>query len=121
MTFAALLSHTAGFNLHGFPGYRADHEPLSLEDVLNGKGITPKLRRIRPCGKQHMYSGGGYTLAELAFTRITGTTLRENNLSVIEEIVPISARLIANKSGFKFRTEQIEKLTEGLRKEVQEA
>ena len=51
----------------------------------------------------------------------TGTTLRENNLAVIEEIVPISARLIANKSGFKFRTEQIERLTEGLRKEVQEA
>ncbi len=77
MTFAALLSHTAGFNVHGFPGYRADHEPLSLEDVLNGKGNTPKLRRIRPYGKQHMYSGGGITLAELAFTRITGTTLPE--------------------------------------------
>ncbi len=77
MTFAALLSHTAGFNVHGFPGYRADHEPLSLEDVLNGKGNTPKLRRIRPYGRQHMYSGGGITLAELAFTRITGVTLRE--------------------------------------------
>ena len=51
----------------------------------------------------------------------TGTTLRENHLAVIEEIVPISARLIANKSGFRFRTEQIERLTEGLRKEVQEA
>ena len=51
----------------------------------------------------------------------TGPTLRENKLAVIEEIVPISARLIANKAGFKFRTEQIEKLTEGLRKEVQEA
>ena len=51
----------------------------------------------------------------------TGTTLRENHLAVIEEIVPISARLIANKSGFKFRTEQIERLTEGLRKEVQES
>ena len=50
----------------------------------------------------------------------TGTTLRENHLAVIEEIVPISARLIANKSGFRFRTEQIERLTEGLRKEVQE-
>ena len=49
----------------------------------------------------------------------TGTTLKENHLSVIEEIVPISARLIANKSGFKFRTEMIECLTEGLRKEVQ--
>ena len=77
LTFAALLSHTAGYNLHGFPGYRADHGPLSLEDVLSGKGNTPKLRRIRPCGKQHMYSGGGITLAELTFTRITGTTLRE--------------------------------------------
>ena len=77
MTFSALLSHTAGFNLHGFPGYRADHEPLSLEDVLNGKGNTPKLRRIRPYGKQCMYSGGGITLAELAFTRITGVTLQD--------------------------------------------
>ena len=77
VTFPALLSHTAGYNLHGFPGYRADHEPLSLEDVLDGKGITPKLRRIRPYGRQQMYSGGGITLAELAFTRITGVTLRE--------------------------------------------
>ena len=51
----------------------------------------------------------------------TGTTLKENHLAVIEEIVPISARLIANKSGFKFKTRAIEKLTEGIRKEVQEA
>ena len=77
VTFSALLSHTAGYNLHGFPGYRADHAPLSLEDVLDGKGITPKLRRIRPYGQQYMYSGGGIVLAELAFTRLTGTTLRK--------------------------------------------
>ena len=77
LTFAALLSHTAGFNVHGFPGYPAAHEPLSLEDVLSGKGNTPRVRRINPYGKQHMYSGGGITLAELAFTRITGMTLRD--------------------------------------------
>ena len=76
-TFPALLSHTAGYNVHGFPGYRADHEPLPLEDVLDGKGNTPRIRRIRPAGKQFLYSGGGITLAELAFTRLTGTTLRE--------------------------------------------
>ena len=34
----------------------------------------------------------------------TGTTLKENDLTVIETIVPISARLIANKSSFKFKT-----------------
>ena len=77
VTFAALLSHTAGYNVHGFPGYPAAHEPLSLEDVLLGKGNTPRVRRIKPYGQQHMYSGGGITLAELAFTRITGMTLRD--------------------------------------------
>ena len=77
LTFSALLSHTAGFNVHGFPGYRARHRPLSLEDVLNGSGNTPKVCRTMPYGEQYSYSGGGITLAELAFTRITGTTLQD--------------------------------------------
>jgi len=41
----------------------------------------------------------------------TGSTLKENNLEVIEKFVPISARLIANKSSFKFKTEIIEDIT----------
>jgi ATP phosphoribosyltransferase len=41
----------------------------------------------------------------------TGATLRENDLEVVEEIFPISARLIANKASFKFKTEEIEALT----------
>lgn len=44
----------------------------------------------------------------------TGTTLRENHLEVRETIVPISARLIANKSGFKFKRTAIERLMAGL-------
>ena len=40
----------------------------------------------------------------------TGTTLKENDLEVIETIVPISARLIANTASFKFKNEAIEKL-----------
>ncbi len=40
----------------------------------------------------------------------TGTTLKENDLEVMETIVPISARFIANKSSFKFKNTQIEKL-----------
>ncbi len=44
----------------------------------------------------------------------TGTTLRENNLSVVETIVPISARLIANKASHKFKTALIDKVVEGL-------
>ncbi len=77
LTFPALLSHTAGYSVHGFLGYRADAPLLSLEDVVAGRGNSPKVCRIKPYGKQFMYSGGGITLAELAFTRLTDTTLRE--------------------------------------------
>ena len=42
----------------------------------------------------------------------TGATLKENDLEVVETIMPISARLIANKASFKFKTAEIEKLAE---------
>jgi len=44
----------------------------------------------------------------------TGTTLKENDLSVIETILPISARLIANKAGYQFKGQQIDLLTRAL-------
>ncbi len=50
----------------------------------------------------------------------TGATLRENNLEIKEEIVPISARLIANKATFGFKTEQIERLVDGIKKQLEE-
>lgn len=40
----------------------------------------------------------------------TGTTLKENNLGVLTEILPISARLISNKASYKFKTEEINKI-----------
>ena len=40
----------------------------------------------------------------------TGTTLKENNLEVFETVVPISARLIANKASYRFKSESIEKI-----------
>lgn len=40
----------------------------------------------------------------------TGTTLRENDLTVIEEFMPISARFIANKASYKFKYQQMSTL-----------
>ena len=40
----------------------------------------------------------------------TGTTLKENGLEVIEDVAPISARLIANTVSLKMRQAEIEKL-----------
>ena len=49
----------------------------------------------------------------------TGKTLLENDLEPIETILPISARLIANKSSYKFKTEEIENVRLGLKKQVE--
>ena len=40
----------------------------------------------------------------------TGTTLRENDLIVVEDVVPISARLIANKASYKFKNTVIDNI-----------
>ena len=50
----------------------------------------------------------------------TGTTLKENDLSVVQTILPISARLIANKASFQFKGPQIEKLLEQVRNQVEQ-
>ena len=48
----------------------------------------------------------------------TGKTLLENNLAPFETIVPISARLISNKSSYNFKTKKIEEIKKNLLKQV---
>ena len=48
----------------------------------------------------------------------TGKTLLENDLEPKETILPISARLIANKSSYKFKNELIERVRLGLKEQV---
>lgn len=49
----------------------------------------------------------------------TGTTLKENDLEVVEKFAPISARLIANKSSFKFKGERIEEVAARLAEQTE--
>ena len=48
----------------------------------------------------------------------TGTTLKENDLSVRDTVVPIIARLIANKASFQFKRPQMEAIQNALRNQV---
>lgn len=49
----------------------------------------------------------------------TGTTLKENNLSVLTKIIPISARLIANKASYKFKTDEIQNIIRKFKEEIE--
>ena len=50
----------------------------------------------------------------------TGTTLKENNLSVRETVVPISARLIANKAAYQFKGSAIDTLVQQISAQLEE-
>ncbi|MBE6598105.1 MAG: ATP phosphoribosyltransferase [Ruminococcaceae bacterium] len=45
----------------------------------------------------------------------TGTTLVENNLEVKEEILPISARFISNKAAYRFKSAEIDAMSDKIR------
>lgn len=49
----------------------------------------------------------------------TGNTLRENDLRVMSEIMDISARFIANKSSYQFKTAAIEEMAARLKEAAQ--
>ena len=49
----------------------------------------------------------------------TGTTLKENDLVVYEEIVPISARLIANIASYQFKDDAINAIRQNLLEQVE--
>lgn len=50
----------------------------------------------------------------------TGTTLKENDLVVLEEILPISTRLVANKVSYKFKNDRVLELLSRVRAALEE-
>lgn len=74
VTLERLLSHTAGLTVHGFPGYAASAAVPTVPQVLDGAAPanTAPVRVDLDPGTQYRYSGGGYTIAQLAMTDVTG-------------------------------------------------
>lgn len=66
VTLKHLLSHTSGFNVIGFDGYRQNEKVPSLMDMLNGSSPannSPMKVEFKP-GERMSYSGGGYTVMQ---------------------------------------------------------
>lgn len=79
ITVSALLSHTAGLTIHGFPGYaRGDSIPSVLQ-ILDGQrpANTEAVRSFIEPGTRAVYSGGGTTITQLIVTDVTQQSYEE--------------------------------------------
>jgi len=74
VTLRRLLSHTAGLTVWGFPGYAHDQPVPTLPQVLDGEkpANTAAVRNDTTPGARWLYSGGGFTVAQLLTTDVTG-------------------------------------------------
>ena len=68
-----LLSHTAGLDIHGFPGYKKTDTLPTLQQILDGKrpANTKAVRSLFEPGTKFKYSGGGTTISQLVLTDVT--------------------------------------------------
>jgi CubicO group peptidase (beta-lactamase class C family) len=88
VTARMLISHTAGINVHGFPGIPSSlsGQLPTIIDVLNGKKPyveTESVNVIQTPGTSMYYSGGGTSILQLAAQSITN----QNFASWMQETV----------------------------------
>ena len=76
VTLRHLLTHTGGTTVSGFPGYAAGVQVPSASQVLTGgpPANTPAVRIETEPGKAWRYSGGGFTIMQLAAMDVSGKT-----------------------------------------------
>lgn len=76
VTIRAILSHSAGLSVHGYPGFHPNDSLPTLEASLNGENgpirDNEAVKVILEPQTQFKYSGGGYTILQLVIEEITG-------------------------------------------------
>jgi CubicO group peptidase (beta-lactamase class C family) len=85
ITLRMILSHTAGLNIHGFPGYQHGQKVPTIQQIIEGKrpANTDELFLYKEPGKDFSYSGGGYVLAQ----KIVCDVLNRDFEDIMQEIV----------------------------------
>jgi CubicO group peptidase (beta-lactamase class C family) len=74
VTLRELLSHTAGLNVWGFPGYAVGARIPTPVQVLNGAAPanTEAVKVVLQPEQKWQYSGGGYVITQVALSDLTG-------------------------------------------------
>jgi CubicO group peptidase (beta-lactamase class C family) len=75
VTLREIVSHSAGFTVHGFGGYRPDGPLPTIVQILDGQppANSQPVRVVTVPGSKWSYSGGGFTVMQLLLTEVTGS------------------------------------------------
>ena len=110
--------------------------PESARDLLKNHGMIRVASKYPNIAKDYFYNKKHQTveiiklngsielapivgLSEVIVDIVeTGSKLRENGLKVLEEVCPLSARIVVNQVSMKMENERISKLIEDLRKVI---
>lgn len=77
VTLRRLLSHTAGTNVLGLPGYGHNTKLPKTVDILEGRGKTSPVRVVSTPGKHWQYSDGGYIVIGQLMEDVAGKPFSE--------------------------------------------
>jgi CubicO group peptidase (beta-lactamase class C family) len=73
LTVRRLLSHTAGLSVHGYVGQPSDRPLPPIAASLSGEtGDSFPVELLETPGRGWLYSGGGYSVAQLLVEELTG-------------------------------------------------
>jgi CubicO group peptidase (beta-lactamase class C family) len=110
VTLGGLLSHTAGVNVPGFPGYRTDAAAPSLRQVLDGAAPanTQAVRVVSRPGERWAYSGGGYEIAQQLIEDVSRQRFEE--VMAARVFAPLGMR----HSGYEQRLSEADRRTHAL-------
>ena len=101
LTMRQLLSHTAGLSTPGYPGFpRATPLPSLTEHLRGNANGAARLARVAAPGTDFRYSGGGYTLLQLATENLSGTSFADAALARVFD--PLEMR----SASYRFGSEQ---------------
>ncbi len=81
VTIKALLSHTAGISVHGYPGFYPDAKLPSIVASLQGENGPVReneaVKVITEPQTAYKYSGGGFTILQLVIEEVTGVSFEK--------------------------------------------
>ncbi len=110
--------------------------PTSAKELLKNHGMIRVASKYPKIAKDYFYNKKGQTveiiklngsvelapivgLSEVIVDIVeTGTTLKENGLDVLEEVCPLSARMVVNQVSMKMEDERIRKIISDLKVKI---